>query len=143
MSRTLELIREKKKQRANDLSYFEQEFETLNVFNNQLVLELKNYELNRIEQDKILNSLSQELDLLEDTLIDLVDYLVKSSDELTALIDAKRPLKREKKLNKKKDSLTRERPHIDKDDLDYDIKNIKKMVGFLMSEYKKQLQKKS
>ena len=141
MSYILEMIREKKKQKQNDLSNLEQEFERLNISRNTLIMELKDLEINSLNQEEQLIQLNQELDLLEDTLLDLVGYLMKSCDELSVLVSELRPSKNEKKKKNLKKK-TRENSKIQEESLSSDIENIKKMINFLMNEYKKTIENK-
>lgn len=142
MSYILERIREKKKQKQKDLNYYEIEYLKLNESRNQLIMELRDLEISSIEFETQLELLNTELDLLEDTLLDLVNYLTKSCKELSALVSELKPSKSAKK--KQKTSKKKKRPNskVQEESLESDIENIKRMVDFLMSQYKKEIENK-
>lgn len=142
MSYILERIREKKKQKQKDLNYYEIEYLKLNESRNQLIMELRDLEISSIEFETQLELLNTELDLLEDTLLDLVSYLTKSCKELSALVSELKPSKSAKKKQKTSKKKKRPNSNVQEESLESDIENIKRMVDFLMSQYKKAIENK-
>lgn len=142
MSYILERIREKKKQKQKDLNYYEIEYLKLNESRNQLIMELRDLEISSIEFETQLELLNSEMDLLEDTLLDLVNYLTKSCEELSALVSELKPSKSAKKKQKSAKKKKRPNSKVQEESLESDIENIKRMVDFLMSQYKKAIENK-
>ncbi|HDF2365583.1 TPA: hypothetical protein PC505_003591 [Morganella morganii] len=82
-------------------------------------------------QERKLDSMISELNLLENMLLYLVSYLKKPSDELSSLLNAQK---------KKRQETQKKRKSVKEESLESNIKDIKKMVSFCLINIKKQLQ---
>ena len=145
MSRIIEAIKQKKEQENKELEALEAKLKILIKNNNLFIQNSKKEAENNNILIKNLKELEEELDYQTDILTDFLDYFLTISSDLSELRNSKKQSlkKSQKSLKNKKKRKNNKTKLKDDESLKSDIEDMKKMLGFLFSYYKKNMTKES